>query len=289
MDYSDALQRITKDVMEFARRVWHVGGAPWSFDAADYESIADRAFGDLTKGKTHAKLLIRLAGQSGSGKTTQLLPAALGMFKARNIDPVHVAVRIFAPYHPFYGEIERTDKKSARENTNEFALILLFLTMIRLIRNDYPVILETNLLDPSFEEGIASLLLERGYEFDIHLLAVSKAVSDSFIEKRAIHSLCEGGRYVSDKSSDYFYNSIPAAIDYLKVKCPQTGLVIWGAFDIEPVFVGRVRDGEAMEVLKKHRENKAPSRDVEESSLLRGKKDWFIRHYPGSESPDGSF
>ncbi|GHS92879.1 hypothetical protein AGMMS50276_01840 [Synergistales bacterium] len=289
MDHSSAAQKITEDVMKFAGCVWHVDGVPQNLSAIDYESIADKAFNDLTKGKTHAKLLIRLAGQSGSGKTTQLLPAALEMFKTRRVAPIHVAVRVFAPYHPFYDEIERMDKSRIRENTNEFALVLLFMTTLRFIRNDYPVILETNLLDQSFEEGITTLLLEKGYEFDIHLLAVSKTISDSFIEKRAAHSLCEGGRYVSEKSSDYFYNSIPVAIEYLRAKCPKAGIVIWSAFDAAPVFVGRVGDDEAMDTLQKCRESKAPLRVLEESDLLRGKKDWFIKHYPESESLDGSF
>jgi hypothetical protein len=291
MDHGDAMKKIIGDVMEFAHRVWHARDVPQDLRAVDYESLADRAFNDLTRGKRRAKLLIRLAGQSGSGKSTQLLPAAMEMFKARNIDPIHIAVRVFAPYHPFYEDIKRLDESRVRENTNEFALSLLFLTVIKLIGDDYPVILEINLLDPSFEEGITMLLLERGYEFDIHLLAVGKQTSDSFIEKRATHSLVEGGRYVSGKSSDYFYNSIPIALDCLRSKCPECGLVLWSAFDIDPVFVGRVCDEEAAAALQKYRENKAPSHALDilsEPELLRGKKDWFIRHYPGSRSPDGS-
>ena len=55
----------------------------WQVALEDYPGLIKKALADFTAGKTKDSNLIRVAGLSGSGKTSQLLPAAEAYFAQR--------------------------------------------------------------------------------------------------------------------------------------------------------------------------------------------------------------
>ena len=124
----------------------------WQVEISDYPAILPQVLKDFTADKTKGRNLIRIAGLSGSGKTTQLLPATEAFFKNRELKPVLVAAREFVKYHPHHNEIkEFYGEENLRKMTDEFSTIMLFLAITELIKNGYDIILDVTLLDPAME------------------------------------------------------------------------------------------------------------------------------------------
>ncbi|MDR3208563.1 MAG: zeta toxin family protein [Rickettsiales bacterium] len=280
---SERINDLRDGVLRFAARMWRRPDMPGDWIVSDYSDLVNRAFADVTANVRGDGEYVRLSGQSGSGKTTQLLPAALAGFRAAGLNPAHVSVGFFARYHPFYNEIRaRFGDMMLRESTNEFALILMFLTLEKMLRSGCPMVLEVALLDAVFEEFIALLLLSAGYRCEHHVLAVGKPVSDEFIKKRAE---CEG-RVVTKKSADYFYDAQRRGLVFLGTVCPLVPCVLWNAFDANPTFVGRMSDAEMLAAFNRCRAM-APSAVADEAALLAAKTDWFINRRLESLSPAG--
>jgi predicted kinase len=229
-------------------------------------------------------ILIRLAGQSGSGKSTQLFPAAAAALEGIGVNATQIAVRKFVPYCPWLEEIRAAyGEENLRENTNAFALTLLFFTLEKLMRAGIPVVMEVNLLDPAFEEYIAILLKENGYNTECHVMAVAREISDEFIKRRCTLSKTEGGRIVSQASSDYFYNSVPIAIKRLAEVAPETPCVLWSAFDRDPIFDGKIGSPSALQILSDYRKiSGMPIDSPAEAELLDAKKKWFSTRHASS-------
>ncbi|MDR1071311.1 MAG: zeta toxin family protein [Rickettsiales bacterium] len=274
---------LRNDVLRFAARMWRRPDMPADWIVSDYSGPADRAFADMTAGIRGDGEFVRLSGQSGSGKTTQLSPAAIAGFRAAGMNPAHVSVRAFARYHPFYDDIRlRFGDAALRESTNEFSLVLLFLTLEKMLRSGCSVALEIALLDESFEEFVSRLLSESGYRREYHALAVGKAVSDGFIRKRAERE----GRIVARKSADYFYGAQRPGLAFLQSLVPSAPCVLWNAFEPGPAFDGRMGDDAMLEAFDRCRAmDSGPG--LGETALLAAKIDWFTRRRPGPLSRDG--
>ena len=69
---------------------------PNYIDNKQIVDIAIKNFPKIASGATKNATCIRLAGQSGSGKTTQLVPATLALYEESGIKAIHFAVRKFA-------------------------------------------------------------------------------------------------------------------------------------------------------------------------------------------------
>ena len=218
----------------------------WEDDTQDEVVVAQaqKAFKDLTAQAefTKFKLLYRLAGQSGSGKTTQLLPAVSECEKIKGRNPIIIGVRTFVQYHPQYSELLNTVPKSEmRERTNGFALKCLCVTLKLLIESGYFIVLDITILDPVFEEFVLENLNANGYKVQYHILAVSKTQSDAFICKRAGDvTNAESGRKVNKASMDYFYNILPVGLKYLAKTDRKNSCYIWSAYDRDPIYMGKL-------------------------------------------------
>ena len=199
-------------------------------------SQAKKVFESMVVNKTKKKFLYRICGQSGSGKTTQLLSSLEKMLNEQ-YNPVVLGVRSCAEAHPKY-EYFKSNFPSGelREKTNGFALKCMSYVLKLLIENGYFILLDITLLDPIFEEYVLSLLKANNYIVEYHILAVNKEISNSFINKR----FKDIGRIIYQSSADYFYDILPVGLKYICLNDKVNSCYVWNAFDLEPVYRGKV-------------------------------------------------
>ena len=223
---TDPIERITARM----REIWPGADLPDNIDG-----IALRAADDLAGNATREKIALRLCGQSGSGKSTQLMPMAEKYFEARNIKPAHIAVRNFVKYFPSLEELSaRVGKENLREATNAFALLLQFLVVGHLARRGVAMALELALLEPLFEEWIIRALGD--YEVEMHGIVCPRNISDGFITKRTSAS----GRIVNEESADYFYREYEHGLASWIAARPGARCVLWAVHSADPVYDGPV-------------------------------------------------
>ena len=223
----------------------YCNGAIWKDDTPPklLKSLSCIAFNDMKKEKTKSKNLIRICGQSGSGKTTQLLEGVKRITEEKKLKPVIIAVRNFATYHPHYNElINMYGKAEIRERTNGFALKLLCFTLIKFITSGYFVVMDITLLSSEFEKIVFNLLNENGYKINYLIMSVPRMQSDMFIQKRMQTSLSEGSRVVYKSSADYFYDVLDEGILYLTQTDKISNAVIYSAYHKDPRYYGPVKD-----------------------------------------------
>jgi predicted ABC-type ATPase len=206
--------------------------------SADFNKLAERAAADMAEGATLARVALRLAGQSGSGKSSQLLPMAVRHFELAGIKSVHIAVRNFVPYFPNLDElVARVGKDNMREATNAFALSLMFATIEKLGRMGAAMIIELALLEPLFEEAVIESLAD--YDLTLHAIACPRAVSDAFIAKRE----AETGRIVNKDSMEYFWREHDNGFATWATARADTPCVVWSPCSLVPIYEGTVAGG----------------------------------------------
>ena len=129
--------RELEQIIKYMKSHWPSEVKPeWQVGLAEYPSILARVIDDFTTASTQNHRLIRLAGISGSGKTTQILPAVEAYCEKHNYEPILMAARRFVEYYPYFQEIKDFyGEKNLRKNTDEFSTIMLFLTLTELIKN----------------------------------------------------------------------------------------------------------------------------------------------------------
>ena len=202
-------------------------------------SQAKKVYQDLIIGKTKKKMLYRLCGQTGSGKTTQLLASVENFIESQNLNPVILGVRTCAEYHPDYELFKQNfPAGELREKTNGFALKCMSYVLKLLIENGYMILFDITLLDPTFEEFVLTLLKDNNYDVEYHILAVNREISDNFIAKRFNST----GRVIYKSSADYFYKILPIGLNYICKNDEINSCYVWNAFDLEPVFYGKIKD-----------------------------------------------
>lgn len=206
----------------------------WQVKDEDYKNILLKILTDLTKGKTLNKKIVRIAGISGSGKTTQLLPAAEEYFKNKKMSPVLVAAREFAPYHPHFNEIKGFyGEENVRKKTDDFSAIMLFLTLNELVRQGYDIILDVALVDPSMEQILQQLVNTYDYEELILLIAASKEVAIKHLESR-------GWRH-SGAAEGEFIRAMSVALNFYAENFSNLRVIMWDTFSEEPIYDGKVK------------------------------------------------
>ena len=227
---------VPMDVVAFIRNQWGCGDPFCAIDFPQtlWDELCECAYRDLVERCGHpkvSKFCIRLVGQSGSGKTSQLFPAVKAALEAQSQRYVSLAVRDFVPYHPNLSAIrEHYDEGLVREKTNAFALTLLTLVLVRCIREHLPILFEVTLLSPEYERFVHHCLSEEGYSCDYYCLAIDKKMSDAWIEARCR----ETHRVVSKRSSDFFFQTLQPAFETLQSVCIPNRVFIWDAHHTEP-------------------------------------------------------
>ena len=134
--------RELEQIIKYMKAHWPSNVKPeWQVGLAEYPAILKKAVEEFTLSATRNRRLIRIAGVSGSGKTTQILPAVEAYCEKNNYEPILMAARRFVEYHPHYQEIkDYYGDKNLRKMTDEFATIMLFLVISALIESCYDII-----------------------------------------------------------------------------------------------------------------------------------------------------
>jgi hypothetical protein len=217
---------------------------------------------------------MRLVGQSGAGKTTQLLPAVESVFQQTNVSPVFLAVRNFVHYHPHLEAIrQQYGENLLRENTNAFALSLLVLVFEKCVQKRYPIVFEVTLQSPLFEAYIHALLEKNAYACDYQCLAIAKKDSDAWIQARYLATR----RQVSLKSAQFFFETLNPALKFLQTIRLPNRFFIWNRYQLGP-DVSFCQDPLLLEKVEGARlENNRSA--FEEDILREAKKQFLCRFY----------
>ena len=219
--------------------------------------------------------LIRVAGQSGSGKSSQLVPALESVLQRQEY--IKINVGMFAPFHPKYAVWKDVAPSDVRERTNGFALRSLYLFYCYCIKHHFNVLLDMTLLEPEIEYYLNWLAKCHGYHVEMHILAVPKKVSSYFIHKRQ-RSI---GRVVSAKSANYFFSVLSRALKSLiglNYWNKKDKLWLWSHVHTHPLRRTTFFNHHVMSVLTKNQRNRHIKQD--EKNLLKAKEYW-IKNFMG--------
>ncbi|MBR2994683.1 zeta toxin family protein [Candidatus Saccharibacteria bacterium] len=228
--------RELEQIIKYMKAHWPSEVKPeWQVGLAEYPAILKKAVDDLTIAATTNHRLIRIAGISGSGKTTQILPAIEAYCEKNQFEPILMAARRFVEYHPHYQEIkDYYGDENLRKMTDEFATIMLFLTLSELIKGGYDIVLDVTLLDPEMEAILLKMLKATDYQLLILMIVVSPTVTDKYLQGRA-------WRHTKETEQE-FIRATSKALDFYAHEVPNTRIVIWSVYDKPPVYDGPVKD-----------------------------------------------
>ena len=207
----------------------------WQVGIEDYPDILKKVLADFTNQKTKEHHFVRIAGLSGSGKTTQILPAAEAYFDNKKLEPILVAARRFVEYHPHYQEIlDFYGAENIRKKTDEFSTIMMFLVLNELTKQGYDIILDVTLLDPEIEQILLSMLEAGNYEVLFLMIAVSPAVTEKFLKGRDWRH--------TKKTEIEFIRATEKALKFYADNAGNTRIILWSVYDKPPVYDGPVND-----------------------------------------------
>lgn len=228
--------RDLEKVVSYMKSHWPSKVKPeWQVDLAEYPKILKTVVEDLTLAATKNRHFIRIAGLSGSGKTTQILPAVEAYCEKTKIEPILIAARRFVKYHPHYEEIKGFyGDENLRKMTDEFATIMLFLTLSELIKGGYDIVLDVTLLDPEMENILLTLLKAGNYETLFLMIAVSSTVTEKFLSGRAWRH--------SRETELEFIRATSKALEFYASNAPELRIILWSVYDKPPVYDGPIRD-----------------------------------------------
>lgn len=205
----------------------------WQVKLNEYPKILQKVIDDFTLAATKNRHLIRIAGISGSGKTTQILPAVEAYCEKNGFEPILIAARRFVEYHPHYAEIkEFYGDENLRKNTDEFATIMMFLTLTELIKNGYDIVLDVTLLDPEMEGILLKFLTAGQYKTLFLMIAVSSTVTEKFLSGRAWRHTKE--------TEEEFIRATSKAIKFYAENAPSLHIILWGVYDKPPIYDGPI-------------------------------------------------
>lgn len=207
----------------------------WQVGLEEYSEILPNILADFTKNATKNQKFIRIAGLSGSGKTSQILPAVEAYSEKNQIVPVLVAARRFVDYHPYKNEIKNEyGEENLRKKTDEFSTIMMFLTLNALTKAGYDIVLDVTLLDPSIEEILIQMLKAGNYQKLLLMIATSPTVTEHFLGGR-------GWRH-SEETEKEFIRATSEALSAYATKDPNLRVILWSVYDLNPIYDGPVRD-----------------------------------------------
>lgn len=188
---------------------------------------------------------IRIAGLSGSGKTSQILPAVSAYVEKKHTHPILVAARRFVDYHPHKNEIANEyGEKNLRKNTDEFSTIMMFLAMNALTKEGYDIVLDVTLLDPTVEQILITMLEKNHYKSLLLMIATSPTVTEHFLGSRSWRH--------SKETEKEFIRATFEALDFYAAKVPSLRIILWSVYDLDPIYDGPVKD--SLEIFQKYSE-----------------------------------
>ena len=221
--------------------------------------------------QTQKHVLIRIVGQSGSGKSSQLLPALEESLK--NCPYIKISVSDFARFHPRFEWLQKNCPGQMREKTNGFALKTLIVFYQYCIQKKINIILDMTLLEPEIDFYLMMLAKEMGYTIQTHVLCVPKKISNLFIKLRQKKT----HRQVNPSSSDYFFNAlIPSLKNLLHASffTYQDTLILWNHTNSYPIKKTHFYNTSIIPLVEKYRNTK--NRKIKNSSkLLKNKIHWM--------------
>ncbi len=235
----------------------------WEDDTSDEMifEIAEEIFQNLKVNCSKGKRLFWITGQSGTGKTSQLLKATQIYCGNHNIKPLHLAVRNFAHLHPLASKL--ANDKDFREITNGFALKVLFYVLKRGLEAGLDILLEICFLDKCFEDFVLKNAQKLNYKISLQIMAVNSLISKALVYKRSKLT----GRKTRNSSENYFYKSMAKGMRCIskKYRIPCT---VWSINRLSPVFVGQ--SNHAYNIFKNERKKKKVI-SFDENKLLTAK------------------
>lgn len=222
-------------VIEYMKAHWPSQVKPeWQVGLVEYPALIEKALADFTLAATKNRQFIRIAGLSGSGKTTQILPAVEAYCEKNDYEPILVAARRFVEYHPHYQEIKDFyGDANLRKMTDEFATIMLFLTLTELLKGGYDVILDVTLLDPEIEAMLLKTLKATNYQMLLLMIAVSPTVTAHFLAGRAWRHTKE--------TEEEFVRATSHALDFYVKNAPENRIILWSVYDKPPIYDGPIK------------------------------------------------
>lgn len=240
MSESDS-QRL-EQVITYMRSHWPSNvKEEWQVSLEEYPAILNQIIKNFTKDKTKKRNLVRIAGLSGSGKTSQILPAVEKYCENTRLNPVLVAARRFVEYHPHKKEIEAAyGEENLRKKTDEFSTIMMFLVINALTKEGYDIILDVTLLAPEIEGILLDMLKTNNYKSMLLMIATSPTVTEHFLGGRSWRH--------SKETEEEFIRATSAALDFYAQKAGNLHLILWSVYDLDPIYNGPVKDG--LEIFK---------------------------------------
>lgn len=225
-----------KEVIDYMKAHWPSQVKPeWQVGLAEYPAIVQKVLDDFTVAATKNHQFIRIAGLSGSGKTTQILPAVEAYCEKNTFEPILIAARRFVTYHPHYEEIKNFyGEENLRKNTDEFSTIMLFLTLSELIKNGYDIILDVTLLAPEMEAILLKMLKSSNYQILFLMIAVSPTVTEKYLEGRA-------WRHTKETEQE-FIRATSKALEFYAEFAGDERIVLWSVYDLLPIYDGPIKN-----------------------------------------------
>lgn len=206
----------------------------WQVSLEEYPEILKKVLDDFTPAATKNRKLIRVAGISGSGKTTQILPAVEAYCEKNGYKPILIAARRFVEYHPHQEEIKNFyGEENLRKNTDEFSTIMMFMTLVELFKNGYDIILDVTLLDPEVEGLLLDMLLAMEYEAMFLMIATSPTVTANFLKDRAWRHTKE--------TEEEFIRATEKALKFYAENAPNYRIILWSVYDKDPIYDGPIK------------------------------------------------
>ena len=262
----EKLAQLEKDAFQAIQRIFPCEEN--LLDSIPLEQIINHYKKDILP--SEKPFLIRVAGQSGSGKSSQIVPALQHSLKQKQYIKINVGA--FAPFHPNYKEIQEKTPNQMREKTNGFALKALVMFYKHCILNKVNLVLDMTLLEPEIDLYLMALAKKMEYKIQMHLLCVPKKVSNHFIYLRQKQT----GRYVSPKSSDYFFDALAPclkALTHSHLFDNQDTLILWTYFLSNPIKITHLNNSYACRILEKYRGINVGTKNQNE--LLKAKREWM--------------
>lgn len=221
-------------VIEYMKAHWPSHVKPeWQVSIDEYPAIAKRVYDGFTLAATKNRHFIRIAGLSGSGKTTQILPAVEAYNERYGFEPILVAARRFVEYHPHYREIKDFyGDENLRKMTDEFSTIMMFMTLSSLMHDGYDIVLDVTLLDPVVERILVGLLRGGNYDAMLLMIATSPAITEHFLAGRAWRH--------SRETEEEFVRATSHALKFYANEYPDLRIILWSVYDKPPIYDGPV-------------------------------------------------
>lgn len=236
----------------------------WQVKLTEYPEIVQKVVADFSAEASRRRRFVRLAGLSGSGKTTQLLPAAEAYFEKMNVQPLVVAARKFVPYHPYYAEIlEHYGAENLRKMTDEFATIMMFLTLYEFFKMGVDMILDVTFLDPIAEGMLVKMLRENNYEMLTLMIAVAPEVTERFLGQR-------NWRHTKETEAE-FVRATEKALEFYGEVCGEERIIMWNVYEEGPVYDGGMKGAKG--IYLQYMEDKMSEHDKDE--LARAKVEYM--------------